>query len=140
MAKVRDRRARRSVIGDSPRQIRAACSRIGDQSVGDRRRTAISFRDDAVSANRKRNDNVAINDEQNAVFLGDIQIENLVAMPENAGELVTMQRRMPLVRRELDELRTSGTFNLGRKISKLSLKSNRAPIDHRSSTVSSIVS
>ena len=97
---------------------------------------AISLRDDAVGANRKRNDDVAIDDEQNAVLFGDIQIENLVAMPENAGEFVTVQRRMPPVRREQGELRTSGTFNLGRKISKLSLKSNRAPIDHKSSTVS----
>ena len=58
---------------------------------------AISFRDDAVGANRKRNDDVAIDDEQNAVLFGDIQIENLVTMPENAGEFVTVQRRMPPV-------------------------------------------
>jgi len=75
---------------------------IGDQlpDVGDRRAAAcggISFRDDAVGANRKRNDDVAIDDEQNAVLFGDIQIENLVTMPENAGEFVTVQRRMPPV-------------------------------------------
>ena len=37
------------------------------------------------------------NDEQNAVFFGDIQIENLVTMPENTSEFVTMQGRMPPV-------------------------------------------
>ena len=58
---------------------------------------AISLRDDAVGANRKRNDDVAIDDEQNAVLFGDIQIENLVTMPENAGEFVTVQRGMPPV-------------------------------------------
>jgi len=42
---------------------------------------AISFRHDAVWANRKRNNNVPINDEQDAVFFGHIQIENLVTMP-----------------------------------------------------------
>ena len=93
-----------------------------------------------MRANRKRDDNVAINDEKNAVFFCDIQVENLVTMPENASEFVTMQRRMPPVRRKESKLRVSGTFNVGRKISKLSLKSNRAPIDHKSSTVSSIVS
>ena len=41
----------------------------------------MSFRDDVVRANGKRNNNVAINDEQNAVFLRHIQIENLVTMP-----------------------------------------------------------
>ena len=57
----------------------------------------ISFGDNAVRANRKRNDNVAINDEQNAVLFGDIQIENLVTMPENTSEFVTVQRRVPPV-------------------------------------------
>jgi hypothetical protein len=56
------------------------------------------LRDDAVRANRKRNDNVAINDKQNAVFFGNIEIENLVTMPENIGEFVTVQGRMPPVR------------------------------------------
>ena len=65
--------------------------------IGGRRRTEISFRDNAVRANRKRNDNVAINDEQNAVLFGDIQIENLVTMPENTSEFVTVQRRVPPV-------------------------------------------
>ena len=92
-----------------------------------------------MRANRKRDDNVTINDEQNAVFFGDIQIENLVTMPENISEFVTAQRRMPPVCREEHKFRASGAFNLGRKISKFSLKSNRAPIDHKSSTVSSIV-
>ena len=91
-----------------------------------------------------------IGDEQNAVFFGDIQIENLVTMPENISEFVTAQRRMPPVCRSAftGELRRArgehkfsagSAFNLGRKISKFSLKSNRAPIDHKSSTVSSIV-
>ena len=101
---------------------------------------AISFRDDAVRANRKRNNNVPINDEQSAVFFGHVQIENLVTMPENTGEFVTVQRRMPPVCGEEGKFGASGAFNFGRKISKLSLKANRAPIDHRSSTVSSIVS
>ena len=61
---------------------------------------AISFRDDAVRANRKRNNNVPINDEQDTVFFGHIQIENLVTMPENTGEFVRVQRRMPPIRRE----------------------------------------
>ena len=39
----------------------------------DMRAKAVSFRDDAVGANRKRNDDVAIDDEQNAVLFGDIQ-------------------------------------------------------------------
>jgi hypothetical protein len=93
-----------------------------------------------VWANRKRNNNVPINDEQSAVFFGHVQIENLVTMPENTGELVTVQRRMPLVRGEEGKFGASGAFNFGRKVSKLSFKSNRAPIGHRSFTVSSIVS
>jgi hypothetical protein len=48
-----------------------------------------SFRDDAVRPNGKRHDNVTINDEKNAVFFGDVKVENLVAMPENVRELVT---------------------------------------------------
>ena len=66
--------------------------------VTSRRDRVELLRDDAVRANRKRNDNVAINDKQNAVFFGNIEIENLVTMPENIGEFVTVQRRMPPVR------------------------------------------
>jgi hypothetical protein len=51
-----------------------------------------------VRANRKRNDNVAIDDEENTIFFSDIKVENLVAMPENASEFMTAQRRMPPVR------------------------------------------
>jgi hypothetical protein len=43
-----------------------------------------SLRDDAVCANGKRNDNVAVNDEENPIFFGDVKVENLMAMPENA--------------------------------------------------------
>jgi hypothetical protein len=68
------------------------------------------------------------------------KIENLVTMPENTGELVTVERRMPPICREERKFGTSSALNLRRKISKLSVKANRAPIDHRSSTVSSIVS
>jgi hypothetical protein len=57
-----------------------------------------SFRNDAVRANRKGNDNVVIDDEENAVLVGDIKVENLVSMPEDAGEFVTTQRRMSPVR------------------------------------------
>jgi hypothetical protein len=78
--------------------------------------------------------------EENPVFFRHIQIENLVTMPENTSEFVTVQRRMPPVRRKEGKFGASGAFNFGRKISKLSLKSNRAPIDHKSSTVLSIVS
>ncbi len=91
-------------------------------------------------ANRKRNNNVPINDEQNAVFFCHVQIENLVTVPENTGEFVTVQRRMPPIRGEERKFGASGAFNLGRKASKLSFKANRAPIGHRSLTVSSIVS
>ena len=54
-------------------------------------RRNVSFRHNAMRANRKRNDNVVVNDEENAVFLGDVKIENLVAMPGRARELVTME-------------------------------------------------
>ena len=50
-----------------------------------------------MRANRKRDDNVTINDEQNAVFFGDVQIEDLVTMPENTSEFVKVQRRVPPV-------------------------------------------
>jgi hypothetical protein len=60
--------------------------------------TGESLRDDAVRPNGKGNDNVTINDEENAIFFGDVKVENLVAMPENIGEFVTVQRRMPPVR------------------------------------------
>jgi hypothetical protein len=56
------------------------------------------LRDDGVRANGKREDNVAINDEENAIFFGDIEIENLMAMPGDAGEFMTAQRRMPPIR------------------------------------------
>src|SRR5260370_38285487 len=67
-----------------------------------------SLRDDAMCANGKRNDNVTINYEENAIFFGDIKIKNLVAMPENARELMTAQRWMAPVRREERESRASG--------------------------------
>ena len=51
-----------------------------------------------MSANRKRNHNVMIDDKENAVFVGDIKVKNLVSMPEDACEFVTVQRRMPPVR------------------------------------------
>ena len=51
-----------------------------------------------MRANGKGNDNVAINDEENTVFFGDIKIENLVSVLEEAREFVTMQRRMSPVR------------------------------------------
>jgi len=75
---------------------------IGGQLISDAERVpeGESLRDDAVCANGKRNDNITINDEENAIFFGDIKIENLVAMPENAREFMTAQRRMAPVRRE----------------------------------------
>jgi len=100
----------------------------------------VSFRHDAMRANRKRNDNVTVNDEENAVFFGDVKIENLVAMPGDACELVTMERRMPPVRGEEGEFGACGALDFKRKISKLSLESDGPPIDHRSSTAPSIVS
>jgi hypothetical protein len=42
-----------------------------------------------VRPNGKRHDNVTINDEENAIFFGDVKVKNLVAMPENVRELVT---------------------------------------------------
>ena len=56
-----------------------------------------SLRNDAVRANGKGNDSVTVNHKENAVFFSDIKIENLVAMPEDACELVTTKRRMPPV-------------------------------------------
>ena len=100
----------------------------------------VSLRDDAMRANRKRNDNVTVDDEENAVFFGDVKIENLVAMPGDACELVTMERRMPPVRGKEGEFGAGRALDFRRKISKLSLKSDRPPIDHRPSTASSIVS
>jgi len=47
-----------------------------------------------VRADREGNDNVAVNNEKNAVFFSDIKVENLMAMPENACQLVAAQRRM----------------------------------------------
>ena len=93
-----------------------------------------------MRSNAEGNDNVTIDDEENAVFVGDIKIENLVPMPEDAGEFVTSQRRMPPVRREESKFSASGALDFSRKVSKLSLKSNGAPVDHRSSTALSIVS
>jgi hypothetical protein len=52
-----------------------------------------SFGNDAMGANRKGNDNVMINDEENAVLVSDIKVENLMSMPEDACEFVTTQRR-----------------------------------------------
>ena len=51
-----------------------------------------------MGANRKGNDNVMINDEENAVLVSDIKVENLMSMPEDACEFVTTQRRMSPVR------------------------------------------
>jgi hypothetical protein len=57
-----------------------------------------SLGDDAMGPDGKGNDNIVIDDEENAVFVGDIKVKNLVSMPEDACEFVTMQRRMPPVR------------------------------------------
>jgi hypothetical protein len=57
-----------------------------------------SFRDDAVCANGKRNDDVTINDEENAVPVRDIKVESLVSVPEDACEFATTQRRTTPVR------------------------------------------
>jgi hypothetical protein len=42
------------------------------------------FRNDAVWPDRKRNDRVAIENEQYAVSIGHPQVENLMAVPQNA--------------------------------------------------------
>ena len=88
----------------------------------------------------KGNDNVAINDEENAISVGDIKVENLVSVPEEACQFVTAQRGMPPVRGEKREFAASGAFDFGRKISELSFKSNGPAIGHRSSTAPSIAS
>ncbi len=93
-----------------------------------------------MRANRKRNDNVTVDDKENAVFFGDVKIENLVAMPGDARELVTMKRRMPPVCGEKREFDAGRALEVRRKISKFSLKSDRPPINHRSLTAPSIVS
>ena len=100
--------------------------------------TGESLRDDAVRPNGKGNDNVTIDDEQNTIFFGDMKIENLVAMPENAREFMTAQRRMTPVRREEREFLASGALNFEGKVSKFSLEPNGSAIDHRSSTASFI--
>jgi hypothetical protein len=68
------------------------CNRVGIRnSITDQ--TPL-LRDDGVCANGKRNDNVTVNNEEGAVFFGDVEIENLVAMPGDACEFVATQRRM----------------------------------------------
>ena len=91
-----------------------------------------------MGSNGKRHDNVTINHEENAIFFGDIKVENLVAMPENVRELVTAQGRMTPVLREESELRASSSLDPRRKASKFPFEPNSAAIDHRSSTASSI--
>jgi hypothetical protein len=44
-----------------------------------------------VCANGKRNDYVTVDNKENAVFFGDIEIKNLVAMPGDACEFVAVQ-------------------------------------------------
>ena len=93
-----------------------------------------------MRANRNRNDNVPVNDEENAVFFSDVKVENLVAMPGDARELVTVEGRMPPVRGKEGEFGACDALDFRREISKLALKADGPPIDHRSSTVSSIAS
>ena len=77
-------------------------------------------------------------DEENAIFIGDIEVENLATVPENAFEFMGVQGRMPPIRGKEGKFGASGAFDFRRKILKLLLEANRAAKGHNSSTVASI--
>jgi hypothetical protein len=64
-----------------------------------------SYRDNAVSANRERNDHVSVDDKLYAVFLCYPEIKSLVTVPKDAFQFVGPQRRMAPVAAEQSELR-----------------------------------
>jgi hypothetical protein len=74
------------------------------------------LRDDGECANGKRNDNVTVNNEEDAVFFGEVEIENLVAVSGDACEFVATQRRMSPIRREEGEFSASGALISGGRL------------------------
>ena len=92
----------------------------------------------SVRADGKRNNHVAVNHEQRAIFVRDIEIENLVTMPESAFKFMNIQRRMMPVVGEQGKLGASHSLNFGGKQREFFFEANCAAENHKSLTMSSI--
>lgn len=79
-----------------------------------------------------------INHEQHAVFVRDVKIKSLMAVPKNAFEFVEVQRRMTPVVGEQNEFCASHALNFGRKQCEFFFEANCATENHKSLTISSI--
>ena len=71
-----------------------------------------SFGDDAVRADGVGDDHIVVNDEQDAVAAGDVEVEDLMAVPKQAFEFVNVQRGMPPVVAEQAKLGAGGSLDL----------------------------
>lgn len=74
-------------------------------SLGGRTRL---LRDNAVRSDGEGYNDVVINHEQDAVAVGDVEVENLVAMPGDTFEFMAMEGMMPPVAAEQGEFGASG--------------------------------
>jgi len=96
------------------------------------------FRHDAVRTDGKGDDDIVIQHKEDAVFVGDIKVEDRVTVPESALQLVNVQRGVSPVRSEQEKLCAGDTLNFMREGTKFALEADRATIGHRSSSISSI--
>src|ERR1039458_9740485 len=96
------------------------------------------LRDNAVRPDGEGYNNVVINHEQNAMAVGDVEVENLVAVPCDAFEFMAMEGGMPPVAAEQGEFGASGFLYLRRQVFELAFETAVAAEDHRSLTMPSI--
>lgn len=85
-----------------------------------------------------RNSHIVINHEQHAVFVRDVKIKSLMAVPKNAFEFVDVQRRMTPVVGKQSELGASHLLDYGGNQCEFFFEANRATENHKSLTMSSI--
>ena len=95
------------------------------------------FRDDAVCANGEGNDHVVINHKQHPVTVGEVKVENLVAVPKEAFELVNVEGGVSPVILEQAELGARDSLDFRRERAQFTFETNRATEGHGSSSISS---
>jgi hypothetical protein len=80
-----------------------------------------------------------INNKQQAISVRHPKIENLMTMPEHAIQLVRAKRRVSPILTKQGEIGSGKTFDFNRQQCEFTLKSDAAPVGHKSSTIASSV-
>jgi hypothetical protein len=89
------------------------------------------FRYDAMRTNGKRDNHIVVNHEKDTVTIRNIEIKNLMLVPNEAIKFVTPKRWMPPIGTEEHELFACQFLNLRRKVFKFAFEPNSPPEDHR---------